>query len=87
MQVDFIVVGPLKTGTSWIYNYLSHHQQISLPTTVKETYFFDRTDKYDRDFADTLSLIKDDIQKLEQSSLFDLSSWKKIWHERGIDIY
>jgi hypothetical protein len=48
MQVNFIIVGPLKTGTSWVYNYLSHHQQISLPTTVKETYFFDRQDKYDR---------------------------------------
>jgi hypothetical protein len=48
MQVNFIVVGPLKTGTTWIHHYLSHHQQISLPTTVKETYFFDRQDKYDR---------------------------------------
>ena len=41
MHLDFIFVGPYKTGTSWIYEYLKNHSQVSLPLTVKETYFFD----------------------------------------------
>lgn len=38
-KLDFVVVGPFKTGTSWIYNYLSDYQQIALPKKVKETFF------------------------------------------------
>ena len=45
-QLDFVAVGPFKTGTSWIYNYLINYQQVTLPTTVKETFFFDR--QFDR---------------------------------------
>ena len=45
-QLNFVVVGPHKTGTSWIYNYLIDYQQVALPTKVKETFFFDR--KFDR---------------------------------------
>lgn len=45
-QVDFIAVGPFKTGTSWIYNYLANYQQVALPTKVKETFFFDK--KFDQ---------------------------------------
>lgn len=45
-KLDFVAVGPHKTGTSWIYNYLINYQQIALPTKVKETFFFDR--KFDR---------------------------------------
>ncbi|WP_019503966.1 sulfotransferase [Pleurocapsa sp. PCC 7319] len=41
-QLDFVAVGPFKTGTSWIYNYLLNYQQIALPTKVKETFFFDK---------------------------------------------
>ena len=41
-QVNFVAVGPFKTGTSWIYNYLSDYQHIALPTKVKETFFFDK---------------------------------------------
>lgn len=41
-QLDFVAVGPHKTGTSWIYDYLVNYQQIALPTKVKETFFFDR---------------------------------------------
>jgi hypothetical protein len=48
MKVDFIAVGPFKTASSWMYNYLRQYESISLPVAVKETYFFDRQDKYDR---------------------------------------
>jgi len=47
-QLDFISVGPFKTGTSWIYDYLVDYQQIALPTKVKETFFFDK--KFERGF-------------------------------------
>ena len=41
-QLDFIAVGPFKTGTSWIHDYLINYNQVALPTKVKETFFFDR---------------------------------------------
>jgi len=44
--LDFVVVGPMKTGTSWVHEYLSWHKQVSVPTTVKETYFFSKN--YDK---------------------------------------
>ena len=45
-QLDFVAVGPFKTGTSWIHNYLADYQRVALPAKVKETFFFDR--KFDR---------------------------------------
>ncbi len=45
-NLDFVAVGPMKTGTSWIYKYFKFHDQVSVPTKVKETYFFNR--KYEK---------------------------------------
>ena len=45
-KLDFVAVGPFKTGTSWIYEYLTNYQKVALPTKVKETFFFDK--KFDR---------------------------------------
>ena len=45
-QLNFVAVGPLKTGTSWIYDYLIDYERVALPTKVKETFFFDC--KYDQ---------------------------------------
>ena len=45
-KLDFVAVGPFKTGTSWIHDYLLNYQQVALPTKVKETFFFDR--KFER---------------------------------------
>jgi hypothetical protein len=36
---DFLILGPQRTGTSWLYSALSRHPQIFL-TEPKETYFF-----------------------------------------------
>ena len=47
-QLDFIAVGPFKTGTSWIHDYLLNYQGVVLPDKVKETFFFDR--KFDKGF-------------------------------------
>ena len=37
-----IFVGPLKTGTTWIYDYLAETNSVVLPRDTKETFFFDR---------------------------------------------
>jgi hypothetical protein len=38
---DFIIGGPQRTGSTWLYSVLRHHPQIYLPFT-KEVHFFDR---------------------------------------------
>ena len=41
-KLDFVIVGPQKAGTSWIYYYLKDTPQICFPSQMKETFFFDR---------------------------------------------
>jgi hypothetical protein len=43
--IDFVGVGPPKTGTTWLHTCLFGHPELCLPKR-KETYFFDRY--YDR---------------------------------------
>lgn len=38
---NFLFIGPDKTGSSWIYEYLQAHPQCFVPT-AKDIYFFDR---------------------------------------------
>ncbi len=38
----FLVIGPQKSGTTWIYRYLLSRGDICLPDGVKETFFYDR---------------------------------------------
>lgn len=45
-DIDFVAVGPQRTGTTWLYETLQHHPELYLPDAVKETMFFDR--RYDR---------------------------------------
>ena len=40
--IDFICVGPQRTCSSWLDSALREHPSISLPTDVKETFFFDK---------------------------------------------
>ena len=40
--IDFVFVGPMKTGTSWVHEYMALHPTISVPVTVKETYYFSK---------------------------------------------
>ncbi|WP_156114208.1 sulfotransferase domain-containing protein [Myxosarcina sp. GI1] len=47
-RLNFVAVGPFKTATSWMYAYMRLHPQVSLPTRVKETFFFNRQDRYDK---------------------------------------
>lgn len=41
-SLDFVCVGPQRTGTSWLDQVLRQHPQLCLPKDVKETMFFDR---------------------------------------------
>ncbi|MBE9011849.1 sulfotransferase domain-containing protein [Pseudanabaenaceae cyanobacterium LEGE 13415] len=40
--LDFVCVGPQRTGTSWLDKLLRYHPELCLPKNVKETMFFDR---------------------------------------------
>jgi len=40
-KLDFVAVGPQRTGTSWLHEILRHHPSLCLPKNVKETWFFD----------------------------------------------
>lgn len=41
MKLDFIGVGPMRAGTTWLHHALSQHPEIVLPRE-KETFYFDR---------------------------------------------
>jgi hypothetical protein len=41
-QLDFVVVGPQKAGTTWIDEVLRRHSDVVLPSKTKETFFFDQ---------------------------------------------
>ncbi|MEM8980562.1 MAG: sulfotransferase domain-containing protein [Pseudomonadota bacterium] len=37
-----LILGPMRTGSTWCYNYLKNRGDVDLPRRVKETFFFDR---------------------------------------------
>lgn len=39
--LDFVAIGPQRTGSSWLYEVLATHPQLCFPKGVKETFFFD----------------------------------------------
>jgi len=41
-DLNFVAVGPQRTGSTWLYQLLAHHPAICFPKDVKETMFFDR---------------------------------------------
>jgi hypothetical protein len=56
-KIDFCVVGPQRTSTTWIYEKLLKSKQVNLPTKVKETFFFDQ--KFSKGFSYYFSLFED----------------------------
>ncbi len=42
MKLDFLGVGPQKTGTTWLYEVLKNNPGVCMPTITKEIQFFDR---------------------------------------------
>lgn len=63
---DFLGIGAMKSGTTWLHENLKHHPQIFLPQN-KETYYFTiKFDEYSllsysRQFAHGKGLVKGDI--------------------------
>ena len=55
-KIDFCVVGPQRTSTTWIYEKLLKSRQVNLPTKVKETFFFDQ--KFSKGFSYYFSLFE-----------------------------
>lgn len=41
-DLDFVCVGPQRTGTTWVYEMLRQHPDLCLPKAVKETMYFDQ---------------------------------------------
>jgi len=39
---EAVCIGPMKSGTSWIHDYLGTRTDVVLPRGVKETHFFDK---------------------------------------------
>lgn len=37
-----LVIGPMRSATTWVYRYLKDRDDVCTPTDVKETFFFDR---------------------------------------------
>ncbi|BBG65026.1 putative deacetylase sulfotransferase [Hydrogenimonas sp.] len=41
MKLDFVYIGPDKSGSTWLYNILAEHPDVFVPI-AKDIYFFDR---------------------------------------------
>ena len=41
-QPDFLIIGARKSGTTWLYDLLKSHSEISMAQDRKEVHFFDR---------------------------------------------
>lgn len=39
---DALVIGPMRSATTWVHRYLKIRDDVCLPMDVKETFFFDR---------------------------------------------
>lgn len=65
---DFLILGPQRTGTTWLYHNLRRHPRVFLPD-VKETYYFSTIGKpqhahYRFDFLeDYLGLFRDSVKR------------------------
>jgi len=46
IYINALFIGPMKTATTWIYEYLSLRDDIDMPRGVKETFFF--SENYDK---------------------------------------
>ncbi len=45
---SFVVIGAMKAGTTSLHAYLDLHREISMPFTIKEVNFFNRSDNWNR---------------------------------------
>ena len=42
MRPNVLFVGPMKSGTTWVHDYLLARDDVCMPRETKETFFFDR---------------------------------------------
>lgn len=80
--IDFVGVGPPKTGTTWLHACLFEHPDLCLPQR-KETHFFDRyydrgKEWYQRQFTCSRTLLRGEIGATYFSSTEAL---ERIYHE------
>ena len=73
-----LVVGPRKTGTTWIYTLLAARSDVRVPRRVKETFYFDKfftghMDDYARHFTGNILLPAVDIAPSYFASDFVIS--------------
>jgi hypothetical protein len=40
--LDFVMIGPRKTASTWLHDFYVNHPGVSLPVSSKETFYFDR---------------------------------------------
>ncbi|PWQ95564.1 hypothetical protein, partial [Leucothrix pacifica] len=67
---DVIFIGPLKTATSYIYDYFLHHPGVATSEPVKELFYYD--DYYDKGQDWYLSHFS---PKVEHQLTIDVSSY------------
>ncbi|BAQ59700.1 putative deacetylase sulfotransferase [Geminocystis sp. NIES-3708] len=48
---DFLIIGVQRAGTTSLYKYLINHPQIIISHKLRETYYFDIDDNYDKGFG------------------------------------
>jgi hypothetical protein len=65
IQLDFIIAGAHRTGTTWLYENLYQHPEIILSSKRKELHFFDR----DENFKKGLNFYNDFISNKHNKSL------------------
>jgi len=78
---NFIVIGPGKSGTTWIYNLLKNHPQICV-SSAKETLFFEDfyhkgLDWYSKFFKNCKNKVA--IGEVSNTYIFSSLAAKRIW--------
>jgi len=64
MELDFIIIGPQKTGSSALHNYFSQHTEIAMSSsTNKETHFFDNKYKKGKEYLEKFFIGKENFVK------------------------
>lgn len=66
LRLSFLAVGPQRSGTTWIDEYLRPHADVELPHGVKETFFLDKywdrgLSWYSQRFAGAASKVRGEV--------------------------
>jgi hypothetical protein len=84
---DFLLIGPHRTGTTWLYRNLSEHPEV-LISEPKELYFFDRLKspadpRYHSNELDWyLEIFRDSPQRWIRKTLHHLVNYRELYRPR-----